>query len=52
MNEIFPILSSTRVRINAILAGKFGSRRQSTTSLRQNVVASGENKLSNVRNII
>ena len=48
-NEIFPILSSARVGTNAILAGKCGSRRRSTTSFSEN---DGENKLSNVRNLI
>ena len=37
-NEIFPILSSARARTNVILAGKYGSRRQSTTSFGENVI--------------
>ena len=37
MNEIFSILSSGRARPNVILAGKCGSRRQST-SFSENVV--------------
>ena len=37
-NEFFPILSSARARANVILAGKFGSRRQSTTSFSEKVV--------------
>ena len=37
------------MRTNAILAGKCGSRRRSTTSFSEN---DGENKLSNVRNLI
>ena len=37
-NEIFPILSSAHARTNVILAGKFGSRRQSTTSFSEKVV--------------
>ena len=31
-SEFFPILSSAHARANVILAGKFGSRRQSTSS--------------------
>ena len=53
MNEIFPILSSVRARTNVILAGKCGSGRRSTTSFSENVVAAiGENKLSDVRDLI
>ena len=37
-NEIFPILSSAHAQTNVILAGKFGSRRQSTTSFSKKVV--------------
>ena len=51
-NEIFPILSSAHVRTNVILAGKFGSRRQATTSFSQQESRSGKKKLSNVRNFI
>ena len=36
-NEIFPILSSARAWNNVILAGKYGSRRQSSTSFSENV---------------
>ena len=50
-NEIFPILSSAHARTNVILEGKFGSRRQSTTSF-SDKVGSGKNKLSNVRSFI
>ena len=35
---MFPIMSSARARTNVILAGKHGSRRQSTTSFSENVV--------------
>ena len=53
VNEIFPILSSVRARTNVILAGKCGSGRRSTTSFSENVVAAiGENKLSDVRDLI
>ena len=38
MNEIFLILSTARALTNVILAGKCGSRRQSTTSFSENVV--------------
>ena len=38
MNEIFLILRTGRARTNVILGGKCGSRRQSTTSFRANVV--------------
>ena len=37
--KIFSILSSARARTSVILAGKRGSRRHSTTSFRENVVA-------------
>ena len=37
-NDIFPILSGVRARTNVILAGKCGSRHQSTTSFSENVV--------------
>ena len=37
-SEFFPILSSARARTNVILAGKFGSRRQSTTNFSEHVV--------------
>ena len=36
--KIFPILSYARARTNVIVAGKYGSRRQSTTSFSENVV--------------
>ena len=45
--EIFSIVSSARASGRVILAGKRGSRRQSTTRGR-----SGGNKLSNVRSFI
>ena len=47
MYEIFSIVSSARASGRVILAGKRGSRRQSTTRGR-----SGGNKLSNVRSLI
>ena len=50
-NEFFRILSSARARTNVILAGKFGSHRQSATSFSEKV-GSGKNKLSNVRSFI
>ena len=37
-NEIFSILSTAHARNDVILAGKCGSRRQSTTSFSENVV--------------
>ena len=37
-NEVFSMLSSARARTNVILAGRCGSRRQSTTSFSENVV--------------
>ena len=37
-NKIFSILRSARARTNVILAGKYDSRRQSTTSFSKNVV--------------
>ena len=36
--ELFPILSSACARTIVILAGKCGSRRQSTTSFSKNVI--------------
>ena len=36
--EFFPILSSAHARTNVILAGEFGSRRQSTTSFSEKVL--------------
>ena len=36
--KILPILSYARARTNVIVAGKYGSRRQSTTSFSENVV--------------
>ena len=47
MYEIFSIVSSARASGRVILAGKRGSRRQSTTRGR-----SGGNKLSDVRSFI
>ena len=35
------MLSSARARTNVILAGRCGSRRQSTTSFSENVVVAG-----------
>ena len=40
-NEVFSMLSSARARTNVILAGRCGSRRQSTTSFSENVVVAG-----------
>ena len=48
-----PILtwSSVRAQANVFLAGNCGSHRQSTTSFSENVVGSGETKLSNVNEL-
>ena len=46
------ILRSKHAQTSVILAGKRGSRRQSTTSFGENVEKSGGKKLSNVRSFI
>ena len=50
--RLFPIPSSGCARTIVILAGKCGSRRQSTTSFSENVVVAKTSYLENVRNFL
>ena len=51
-SEILPMLSSTRVQSNVILAGKSDSHCHSTTSVSENVAAEKTSYQLNVRNFI